>query len=67
MQCCDVCDVDLGGVCDHCGNRACESCVRICDHCDDICCCQCYDDETDMCLTCKESGCEGEKEEAVKE
>ena len=59
----DACGADLGGACDHCGKRACESCFRICTQCADACCCECYDDDTDMCLTCKESGCKGQKED----
>ena len=61
---CDICDVDLGGTCDHCAKRACEHCFRVCTECGDACCCECYDDETDMCLTCKESGCEGKEDDS---
>lgn len=65
MEYCDICDVDLGGTCDHCGHRACEQCIRTCAQCGDTCCSDCYDDMGDKCFTCKEE--EEEEEEEVKE
>jgi len=63
MESCDMCNVDLGGTCDHCGARVCEQCVRVCNECGDTCCSGCYDDEKDMCLTCVEEGQEHEEDD----
>lgn len=54
MDYCEICDIGLGGTCDHCGKRACEQCICACDHCGDTVCSDCYDYIEDMCLNCKE-------------